>query len=96
VSEAVAPEHPAHRYLANRYRRTIAYFAHLIEVAQNEQKLDKAVLPYHEAVRLIALWEGLQVKALVRRDFGHIGEQLDRHLRSVVGEFHALPTPSTN
>jgi hypothetical protein len=45
---------------------------------------DDLVPPSVAAVRLVGLWEGLQIQALGDGDFGGIGDQLDAYVDSIV------------
>lgn len=85
ASEAAAIEHPAHDYLARRYRRTIDYFSHLIDVVQKNGAPDGALIsPRRGAIRFIGLWEGLQLQALDEGDFTHIGSHLEAFLHQLL------------
>lgn len=84
ASEAVAVGHPAHGYLAERYRRAIAYFTRLIGDARGEGGRDGFMPPAVAAVQLVGLWEGLQIQALGDGDFRGIGDQLDAYVDSIL------------
>lgn len=86
-SEAAAPTHPAHEYLRERYRRTIAYFRLLIEQAQRQGKIPGTVDSWREAVRLVASWDGLQLRALYTDEWTLIGARLHEHVASALFSF---------
>ena len=81
--EATAPAHPAHSYFAHRYdvlrRLFTRVFAELADAGQLAPGRD----PAHEAVWLIALWDGLQLQWLYDSTVS-IPEMLRTHLVKVV------------
>ncbi|WP_217178592.1 TetR/AcrR family transcriptional regulator [Streptomyces sp. AC495_CC817] len=101
--EAVPEAHPAHDYFARRFTEGIDYFAELFRRAQVEGALPAHRDPEHEAVWLIALWDGLQYQWLYDRDAVDTGDQLRAHLADVLpgaepragGDQFAATTAST-
>ena len=63
-TEAIAADHPAHGYFAERYRAVIAETTELFAQAQREGALPAHLDPAFEAVWWVALWDGLQVQWL--------------------------------
>ncbi|HWV48865.1 MAG TPA: TetR/AcrR family transcriptional regulator [Microbacterium sp.] len=82
--EAVPVTHPAHEYFRERFTRTIAQFAELFRAAQTEGALPAHRDPEHEAIWLVALWDGLQYQWLYDRDAVDIAAHLAAHLEDVL------------
>ncbi|KNY05499.1 TetR family transcriptional regulator [Microbacterium sp. GCS4] len=82
--EAVPAGHPAHGYFAQRFSRAIDYFAELFRIAQLEGEVSAHRDPEHEAIWLIALWDGLQYQWLYDRTAVDVAAQLRSHLADVV------------
>ena len=82
--EAVPAGHPAHEYFTQRFTRVIDYFAELFRLAQVDGDLPAHRDPEHEAVWLVALWDGLQYQWLYDRDAVDIAAQLRAHLDDVL------------
>lgn len=82
--EAVPNGHPAHDYFAERFSRGIDYFADLFRLAQRDGDLPEHRDPDHEAVWLLALWDGLQYQWLYDRVAVDVGSHLRAHLDDVL------------
>ncbi|PPG28609.1 hypothetical protein C5E10_13550 [Pseudoclavibacter sp. RFBG4] len=80
TSEAASPTHPAHPFLAERYRRTIAYFTSRLQEYLRASSAHESGQLWREAVRLVALWDGLQVRALRSGTLDEVGAHLDAHM----------------
>jgi AcrR family transcriptional regulator len=65
AAEAVDPEHPAHAWFVERYRRIRNQMAAGIAAQQAAGQLSKAISPEPQAAALLALLEGLQLQALL-------------------------------
>ena len=65
AAEAVDPDHPAHEWFVNRYRRIRDWMARSIANSQAEGRLSPAIDPKPQAAALLALLEGLQLQALL-------------------------------
>ncbi|KQQ66633.1 TetR/AcrR family transcriptional regulator [Microbacterium sp. Leaf320] len=82
--EAVPAAHPAHDYFTERFRRVIDHFAELFRLAQVDGDLPDHRDPEHEAVWLLALWDGLQYQWLYDRDAVDVAAHLRAHLEDVL------------
>jgi len=82
--EAVPASHPAHDYFALRFSRSVDYFAEMFRLAQVDGDLGAHRDPEHEAIWLVALWDGLQYQWLYDRDAVDVAEQLRAHLDDVL------------
>lgn len=82
--EAVPSGHPAHEYFTQRFTRVIDYFAELFRLAQGDGDLPAHRDPEHEAVWLVALWDGLQYQWLYDRDAVDVAAHLRAHLDDVM------------
>lgn len=82
--EAVPAGHPAHGYFTERFRRVIDHFAELFRLAQVDGDLPDHRDPEHEAVWLLALWDGLQYQWLYDRDAVDVAAHLRAHLEDVL------------
>ena len=85
--EAVPAEHPAHEYFADRFRTTIDHFTELFRLAQADGDLPSYRDPAHEAIWLVALWDGLQYQWLYDRDAVDIAAHLAAHLDDVLPRY---------
>ena len=65
AAEAVDPEHPAHAWFVERYRRIRSQMAAAISAAQTAGRLSPTISPEPQAAALLALLEGLQLQALL-------------------------------
>lgn len=82
--EAVPEAHPAHEYFTRRFDEAIDYFTELFRLAQRDGDLPEHRDPAHEAVWLVALWDGLQYQWLYDRDAVDVAAQLRAHLDDVL------------
>lgn len=82
--EAVPSAHPAHAYFADRFARAIDYFAELFRLAQRDGDLSAHRDPEHEAVWLIAMWDGLQYQWLYDRGAVDVASHLRAHLADLL------------
>lgn len=82
--EAVPATHPAHEYFTVRFERVIGHFAELFRLAQVDGDLSEHRDPEHEAVWLVAMWDGLQYQWLYDRDAVDIAAHLRAHLDDVL------------
>jgi len=82
--EAVPSGHPAHEYFTERFRRVIDHFTELFRLAQVDGDLPDHRDPEHEAVWLLALWDGLQYQWLYDRDAVDVAAHLRAHLEDVL------------
>ena len=74
-AEATAPDHPAHDWLIARYERVEAGVA-LWAIADPSLTLD-SVAARSLARRIVAVWDGLQLRWLLHRDFDLVSELSD-------------------
>jgi len=82
--EALTLDHPAHDYFTLRYAAVIDYFAGLLRVAQRDGDLPAHRDPEREAIRLVALWDGLQYQWLYDPDSVDVSAQLAAHLDDIL------------
>ena len=82
--EAVPASHPAHEYFEDRLTRALDVFGDLFRAAQAEGSLPPHRDPEHEAIWLVALWDGLQYQWLYDRDAVDVAAHLRAHLRDVL------------
>jgi AcrR family transcriptional regulator len=82
--EAVPAVHPAHDYFASRFANAVEYFTELFRLAQVDGDLPEHRDPAHEAVWLIALWDGLQYQWLYDRSAVDVAAHLRAHLGDVL------------
>lgn len=82
--EAVPEAHPAHEYFTRRFDEAIDYFTELFRLAQRDGDLPEHRDPAHEAVWLVALWDGLQYQWLYDRGAVDVAAQLRAHLDDVL------------
>jgi AcrR family transcriptional regulator len=84
-TEAVADEHPAHAYFAERFRAGVGYFANVLERAAAEGALRPGLDPAREAVWLVALWDGLQLRWLLEPEVVDVAAHLAGHVAWLLG-----------
>lgn len=82
--EAVPAGHPAHEYFTSRFTDVVGYFSELFRLAQLDGDLPEHRDPTHEAIWLLAMWDGLQYQWLYDRDAVDVAEQLRAHLADVL------------
>lgn len=67
-AEATDPEHPAHDFIVERYRRTVATFQAGAESAKKSGELVESVDSAALSRLLVAVMDGLQLQALLHND----------------------------
>ncbi|GAA4783896.1 TetR/AcrR family transcriptional regulator [Microbacterium gilvum] len=82
--EAVPESHPAHAYFAHRFASALDGFESMFRAAAAAGDLPAHRDPSHEALWLLALWDGLQYQWLYDRGGVDIGGQLRAHLDDVL------------
>lgn len=82
--EALPEDHPAHEYFARRFTRAIDFFTAVLRAAQTDGDLPAHRDPEREAIRLIALWDGLQYQWLYDRDSVDVAAHLAAHLDDIL------------
>ncbi|MDA8437956.1 MAG: TetR/AcrR family transcriptional regulator [Propionibacterium sp.] len=89
-AEAVDPNHPAHEYFADRYRRVVesyeVSFTHLAE----QGLLRAGVDPARAARSLVAIMDGLQVQWMYDRDAVDMAATVLEYLRDVITDPQAV------
>src|SRR3954471_1337311 len=65
AAEAVDPEHPAHTWFVERYRRIRDWMAEAITAEQAAGRISADIAAQPQAAALLALLEGLQLQALL-------------------------------
>lgn len=78
--EATNPEHPAHQYFLDRYRRVVTEIADSYRDAGRRGELAEPLDPDRAAIALVALMDGLQIQWLYHPDLIDLGGALTRHL----------------
>jgi AcrR family transcriptional regulator len=97
-AEATSPDHPAHEYFVERYRREreagTRYFQRLIDQGRIGAALEASSLAAH----LIAVADGLQLQWLLDQESIDLAAEIRRFLTAVVPSLAAglPPTPSGN
>ncbi len=84
--EALPEDHPAHDYFAERFRRALDHFTAVLRAAQADGDLPTHRDPEREAIRLVALWDGLQYQWLYDRDAVDVASHLTAHLADLLPE----------
>lgn len=82
--EAVPGAHPAHEYFTTRFSQAVDYFTELFRLASIDGDLPAHRDPEHEAIWLVALWDGLQYQWLYDRDAVDVAAHLTAHLDDVL------------
>ncbi len=82
--EALPPEHPAHAYFAQRFAWAIDHFTAVLEAAAADGDLPAHRDPEREAIRLVALWDGLQYQWLYDREAVDVAAHLEAHLSDIL------------
>jgi AcrR family transcriptional regulator len=62
TGEAVNPEHPAHAFFKDRFKRARKLFAELVREGQEHKELAADLDPDHTATMIVAMMEGLQLQ----------------------------------
>lgn len=83
-AEATSPDHPAHDFFVERYERLRTVLTEAFEKVRAEGGLRPDVVPERAAIRLIAIWDGLQVQWLLDRARLDMADELADHLRRVL------------
>jgi AcrR family transcriptional regulator len=65
AAEAIDPEHPAHAWFVERYRRIRDWMAEAITAEQAAGRVSADISPQPQAAALLALLEGLQLQTLL-------------------------------
>ena len=82
--EALPPDHPAHDYFTQRFAATIDHFTAVLRAAQQDGDLPAHRDPAREAIRLVALWDGLQYQWLYDRESVDVAAELAAHLDDIL------------
>lgn len=82
--EALPPDHPAHDYFAQRFATTIDHFTAVLGAAQQDGDLPAHRDPAREAIRLVALWDGLQYQWLYDHESVDVAAELAAHLDDIL------------
>jgi len=82
--EALPSGHPAHSYFTRRFSQALDSFTELFREAAAAGDLPEHRDPEHEALWLLALWDGLQYHWLYDRDSVDIAAHLRAHLEDVL------------
>lgn len=83
-SEATVADHAAHRYFEHRFTRALDGFTREFEVAAEAGDLPAHRDPAHEALWVLALWDGLQYMWLYDHDGVDVAAQLRTHFADVL------------
>lgn len=82
--EALPDDHPAHGYFSRRFTQVIDHFAAVLRAAQVDGDLPPHRDPEREAIRLVALWDGLQYQWLYDRGGVDVAAHLAAHLADIL------------
>jgi AcrR family transcriptional regulator len=85
-SEATVADHPAHAYFEHRFAQALDGFATMFRAAQESGDLPAHRDPAHEALWLLALWDGLQYLWLYDHASVDVAGELRNHLGDVLPE----------
>ncbi|MFT4295142.1 MAG: TetR/AcrR family transcriptional regulator [Micropruina sp.] len=91
-AEASAPDHPAHDYFVQRYRRTVEGARRSLCRAERAGLLAAGVDPSRQARALVALMDGLQVQWLLSPDDVDMAEEV----RQQVQQLLTVPLPGSD
>ncbi|WP_427118165.1 TetR/AcrR family transcriptional regulator [Pseudarthrobacter scleromae] len=69
LARASDPTHPAHQYITEHHRLSLAYAAKLLRIRQDNGLAHPDVDPDRFGREIVAIWDGLQAQWLVNRDF---------------------------
>ncbi|MGH1549541.1 TetR/AcrR family transcriptional regulator [Leifsonia poae] len=83
-SEATVPDHPAHAYFEHRFAQALDGFTAMFEAARDAGDLPAHRDPAHEALWVLALWDGLQYLWLYDHDSVEVAAALRTHLLDVL------------
>ena len=85
-SEATPRTHDAHAYFEHRFAVALDGFATLLRAAADDGVLPPHRDPDHEALWLLALWDGLQYQWLYDHDTVDVAAQLHAHFADILPE----------
>ncbi|NLE82851.1 MAG: TetR/AcrR family transcriptional regulator [Rhodococcus sp.] len=68
AAEATDPDHPAHAFMVERYRRTVSTFTAAVDAGKRDGDLDEHVNSEALARLMIAAMDGLQTQGLIEGD----------------------------
>lgn len=83
-SEATVADHAAHHYFEHRFARALDGFTREFQVAAQTGDLPSHRDPRHEALWVLALWDGLQYLWLYDHDGVDVAAQLRAHFADVL------------
>ncbi len=83
--EAIPDRHAAHDYFADRYARAVATLESAFRGAVEDGDLPSDRDPHHEALWVVALWDGLQIQWLYHSSVD-VGADLETYVRDVLPE----------
>lgn len=83
-AEATAPDHPAHEFFVRRYEVLRERISRAFERVREAGQLREGVDPERAAIRLVAIWDGLQVQWLLDRDSLDMADELVDHLHRIL------------
>ena len=92
--EGTPLDHPAHGFLADRYRRIRQFLTRLFTLLRDEARLRTDLSPEHLAALTIAVTDGLHVQWLYARDELDVDGTIHEFLASVITDFDAKPPSS--
>ena len=82
--EALPDDHPAHDYFERRFTLAIDRLAAMLSAARDDGDLPAHRDPEREAIRLVALWDGLQYQWLYDRESVDVAAHLAAHLDDIL------------
>lgn len=83
-AESTSPEHPAHRYFAERFRRTRAAFGEQFRELERAGRLRPGVDPELAGAGLVGLWDGVQLQWTMSPDEVDVAAALRHYLDLVI------------
>jgi AcrR family transcriptional regulator len=83
-SEATVADHPAHAHFEHRFTRALDGFTALFQAARDAGDMPAHRDPAHEALWVLALWDGLQYLWLYDHDSVDVADALRTHLGDVL------------
>lgn len=81
-AEATTPDHPAHRFFVDRYRRTVAGVERAYVLAEKAGALRPEIDPSDAARHLVALMDGLQIQWLLENCKTDMTPAVHAHIQS--------------
>lgn len=82
--EALPADHAAHAYFRDRFVTVLDRFTGILRAAQADGDLPAHRDPEREAIRLVALWDGLQYQWLYDREAIDVASHLEAHLADIL------------